>query len=142
MESPEVDCEALMNAALPFAQKMLKTSGEFYPYGTAMRANKSVVSVTNHHDQERPQSGDVIAGLKKAFIEGGESGDYIATALVYDVRIILPSDGTKSDAIAVALDHRENYSVVVFLPYKVENGAVTMGEPLAQRGEGEVFSAS
>ena len=36
VKSPKAQCEALLNAALPFAVQMLKTHGEFLPYGQAM----------------------------------------------------------------------------------------------------------
>jgi hypothetical protein len=141
MESPKTDCETLMSSVLPFAKKMLDENGEFYPYGAAMRADKGIISVANYDGQEHPQSVDVIDGLKKIFVAGGTSGEFMATALISDVRVTLPSDNTKSDAISVSLDHREGYSVVVFFPYKLEKGVVTVGTVFAQKGKGDIFPA-
>ncbi len=82
---------------------------------------------------------DLIRLLKQAFTQGARSGQYKATALVYDVRVSLPSSGKKSDAIAVSLNHRDNYSVVVFFAYNIEGGKYVPGEVLAQQGDNDVF---
>ena len=42
--------------------------------------------------------------MKAGFVEGARRGEYKATALVYDVRVKLPSTEEKSDAIAVSLE--------------------------------------
>jgi hypothetical protein len=39
MADPKAESESLLNAALPFAQKMLKENGEFYPYAFTLRAD-------------------------------------------------------------------------------------------------------
>lgn len=57
----------------------------------------------------------------------------------YDVRVVLPSTGQKSDAVAVALDHRDNYSVVVYFPYQIKGGKVAFGDLFAVKGEASVF---
>jgi len=55
------------------------------------------------------------------------------------VKVILPSSGQKSDAIAVSLNHRDNYSVIVLFPYQLKNGKLSLGEIFAQKGEADVF---
>ena len=81
----------------------------------------------------------MIKFLKSAFVAGANEGKYRATALVYDVRVTLPSDGRKSDAIAVSLNHSGDYSVVVLFPYTIENGKAVIGPAFAQKGEADVF---
>jgi hypothetical protein len=113
---PKADCEALMNSVIPFAQQMLTNHGEFLPFGGAMRSSGELVSVAGYDGDEHPQSSDVIHLIKEGFIGAARQGEYRATALVYDVRVKLPSTGDKSDAIAVSLNHRDNYSIVVVFP--------------------------
>ncbi|HGY9571608.1 TPA: hypothetical protein ACOJO8_005129, partial [Vibrio harveyi] len=67
------------------------------------------------------------------------SRQYSTTAVVYDVRITLPS-GKDSDAIAVNLDHNSGYSIVVYLPYKKVNQAIEYGEISVQEGRGAIFN--
>jgi hypothetical protein len=136
---PKADCESLLNAVLPFAQQMLNRHGEFYPYGGAMTTDGQITSVAARDGEEHPASADVIQFLKSAFVAGARQGKYRATALVHDVRVRLPSDGRKSDAIAVSLNHRNDYSVTVVFPYTIENAKAVIGPAFAQKGEADVF---
>jgi hypothetical protein len=139
MNQPKSDCEALMSAVLPFAERMLRDYGEFLPFGGAMRPNSEIVSVAGYDGRERPPSADLIRLLKDSFAKAARDKVYKATALVYDVRVVSPNTGEKTDAIAVALDHRDNYSVVVFVPYKREGTALSFSAMFAQKGDGNVF---
>lgn len=130
-----------MNAVLPFAEKMLKKDGEFFPYGGALRNSGAIASMAGYDGRERPPSADVIKLLKQGFVVGANSGEFKATVLVYDVRVVVPSSGKKSDAIAVALNHRSNYSVIVYYSYELKNGVLTYGEIFAQKGESDIFAA-
>jgi hypothetical protein len=58
--------------------------------------------------------------------------------LIYDARVVLPT-GEKSDAIAVSANHRDSYSIAVFIPYKLQGRELTMGTAFAQRGEADIF---
>lgn len=127
-----------MNTALPLAKQMLQEHGEFFPFALALNAKGQVVAVAAH-DESYSTSEDLIRQLKRTFVAQAMAGEYRATALTYDARVQTPTKGAKSDAIAVALDHRDNYSVVVFLPYRLEGGKLTLGEMFAQRGSGEIF---
>lgn len=139
MTPPKAECENLMNSALPFAEQMLQKHGEFFPYGAALKATGEILSFAGYDGHEQPPSNDIIRLLKEGFIKGAKSGEYKATALVYDVKIVLPSSSKKSDAISVSLNHRDNYSVTVFFPYQLLNGQLTFGEAFAQKGAADVF---
>lgn len=138
--SAKADCEELMNAGLPFAEGMLNKHGEFFPFGGAMRPNGDIVSVAEYDGKEQPPSLDIIRLIKEAFVKGAVEQDYKATALFYDVRIALPGDGAISDAIAISLNHRDTYSVMVMFPYTLQGQQVVFGEAIAQAGEADVFS--
>jgi hypothetical protein len=130
-----------MDAVLPFAEQMLATHGEFHPYGGAMLPNGQFVSVSGYDGNELPPATDVIALIKAGLVAAARKGDYKATAIVYNARVKLSSSGDMSDAIAVSLDHRDNYSVVVFVPYKIDSGKLSLGTTLAQKGAADIFSA-
>jgi hypothetical protein len=141
MNSPKAECENLMDAVLPFAEQILQRNGEFFPYGGALRTTGEIVKLAGYDGSEQPPSADVIRLLKQGFIQGAKSGKYKATALVYNVRVVLPSSGEKSDAIAVSLNHRDNYSLIVFFPYQLNAGKIAFGEVFAQKGGADVFPA-
>ena len=141
MSDPKADCQALMNSVLPFAKQMLTTHGGFIPFGGAMRPDGQLVSIAGYDGNQHPQSVDVIALIKNGFIAAARKGEYKATAIVYDAKVELPSVEEKSDAIAVSLNHRDDYSVVVFLPYKIESKKLILGTVFAQKGYADVFPA-
>jgi hypothetical protein len=136
VKSPKAESEALMNAALPFAEQMLEAHGEFLPYGQAMDKAGKFIAIGASDGKSK----DLIQILKSGFREGANAGKYKATALVYDVRITLPSTGGKSDAIAVSLNHQDSYAAIVFFAYRIEEGKVVMGEVFAQQEENYAFS--
>lgn len=135
------DAEKLMNAFIGFAVKMLNESGEFYPYGAAMLPDGETVAVAGYEGQDFPPSQAIIDLLNDGFQRAARAGEYKATAMFYDVRTTLPGTGTKSDAIAVALDHADDYSVVVYFPYKIDNGQASFGDVFAQAGANNIFQS-
>ncbi len=140
MASAKDECETLMNAMFPFAEQMLGDHGEFFPYGGAMTSGGDIVSVAGYEGTERPPSLDVIRVIKRAFVKGAREARFRATALVYDVRIVRPESGEKSDAVACSLNHRDNYSVVVFVPYRLEDGQPIFGDVFSEEGEADIFT--
>lgn len=140
MTSPKSESEALLNAALPFAEQLLAQYGEFFPYAHAMDESGKFIFVAASDRRDRPPSKELIGVLKEGLQTGARAGKYKATALVYDVRITLPESGVKSDAIAVSLNHKANYAVLLFFPYRLEGKKVVTGEPLAQAEENYAFS--
>lgn len=138
-QTPKAECEALMNATLPFAENMLRKDGEFFPYGGALQSNGKIVCLAGYDGREHPPSTDVMILLKQGFTAGAKSGEYKATALIYDVRATIPSSGAKSDAIAISLNHRAGYSVIVLYPYELTQGDLVFGETFAQEGESDIF---
>lgn len=139
--SPEADCDKLLNATLPFAEKMLKAHGEFFPYGAALNFRDEIVHVAGYDGRERPPSKDVILFIKNVFLQKAKLDGYKATALVYDARIVLPSTGNKSDAIVISLNHLNDYSVKVIFPYVLSDGQLIIGEEYVERGEADVFNS-
>jgi hypothetical protein len=142
MTTPKTDCEALLSSVLPFAEEMLRRYGEFHPYGGAMRPDGELVSIAGYDGSERPPSTETIKLLKGGFRTAARERQFKATALVYDVKVTLPGDMEKSDAIAVSLNHRDGYSVIVLFPYRIDRSGPILGSPIAQEGEADIFSSS
>jgi len=141
LSDPTTDCQALIGSVLPLAKELLTAQGGFLPFGGAMRPDGQLESFGGYGENERPGATDVIAWLKAAFIAAARNGEYKATAIVYDVRVKLPASGEKSDAIAVSLNHRDDYSVVVLFPYRIDSGKLSLGEPFPQTGQADIFPA-
>ena len=139
--SAKDDCNQLLDATAPRAENLLREFGEFFPFGAQMLPSGEIVPVEAYTGEEQPRSQDLIDLLMTSFKTRAYDGEVVATALVYDVRVTLPGSDRKSDAIAVNLDHRDNYSVTVFFPYVIANGEPALGEAFANIGDNLVFSS-
>jgi hypothetical protein len=141
MSTPREDSDSLLNAVMPFAQKMLTKNREFYPFGATMSTGGEISLVAGATGNEHPESAAVIDVIEKGFRESASSGKVRATALAIDVRITPPGKSTKQDAVEVRIDHRDNDSVRVIYPYSFSgSGEVLLEEPFAVPGDGRIFS--
>lgn len=133
------DCDQLLDVALPFAEKMLRDHGEFLPFGAQMLLDGEIVSVGADDGEDHSRSQSLIDILQAAFKDGAADGELLATALAYDVRVAPPGAREKTDAIALNLDHRDNYSVTVFFPYTINDGEPEIGDAFASSGNYSIF---
>lgn len=131
--------EDLMNAVLPFAEQMLRKQGEFFPFGGTIIKTGKIENQGAWTGSEHPPSQEVIEILHKVYVLGAKKGDYIATALVYDVRAIPPGQKEKTDAIAVDISHRDGISQTVIYPYRLKDKQLVVGEPYAIGNQHPVF---
>jgi hypothetical protein len=137
--SAKDDCNQLLDATVPRAENLLREHGEFFPFGAQMLPSGEIVPVAVYAGEEQPPSQDLIDLLLTSFKTRAYDGEVVATVLLYDVSVTPPGSDRKSDAIAVNLDHRDNYSVTVFFPYVIANGEPALGEAFANIGENSVF---
>jgi hypothetical protein len=140
---PKADCEIVMNFGLPLAEEMLKRHGEFLPFGAAMRPNGEIICLGAYDGRAYPSLAgsftDLIRSLKEAFAAGAQRLEYLATALFYEVTVTAAAGSEGLNAVAVSLNHRDGYSVIVVLPFSIEDGKLVYADPRAQPGEGDIF---
>ena len=142
MSDPKSECEGLLGAAVPFARQMLEEHREFYPFAVVLTAEGEISQVGAATEDEQPESREVMALLEDVLRNDAATGELRATAIAYDVMIEPPGKETPQDAIAVALDHKEDYSVVVVFPYSfAEDGTLNLEDPFAMDGERRIFAA-
>jgi hypothetical protein len=133
------ETEAILLTMIPIGKQLLEKQGKFVPYGGAMTMDGKVVTVAGYNGTEPPPSQEIIDALNVAFRTGALTGTYKATGLFSDVEVAPPGSKEKTRAIAAALDHQDNYSVVIYFPYKIVAGKVQLDEVLASPGENKVF---
>jgi hypothetical protein len=142
-QQPKADCEVVMNFGLPLVEELLKRHGEFLPFAAAMRPNGEIVCLGAYDGREVPSLAgsfaEIIRSLKDTLIAGARRQEYMATALFYEVGFTLPSSSERRDAVAVSLNHRDGYSVIVLLPYTIEDAGIVYDVPRAQPGEVDIF---
>jgi len=133
------DAEYLQAFIVPFAKVQLEQRGQFLPLGAALKQTDNFVLMPVSRSAPGLLPADIIQQIQQALEQGAADGDYKTTALVYDATVPLPASGKPSDAIAVALDHRDGYSVITFLPYELRGKEVHMGTPFTRQGTSTVF---
>ena len=138
--TPKEECEALMNALVPFAEQMLSKHREFYPFGGTMSVDGKIAQSASYTGEEHPPSQRLIDLLEKGFRDGAKRHLYKATAIVIDVRTIPPGKKEKQDAVEVRLDHVSGYSVKMLFPYAFSpKGNLEFAPPFAALGDGRIF---
>ena len=98
-----------------------------------------LISVAGYDGREHPPSQEIIDLLTQALRKDAASKAIIAAAIVWDARIRRSSTAPQTDAIAVALDHRDNYSVIVYFPYTLSGKKLNIGEPFSEAGHAAIF---
>ena len=139
MSDAQAEAEELVNAVLPHAENMLIAHGEFFPFGGAMTLDGDIAELAIGEEHRDSPIEAIVDALKEKLRSGADSNTYRATALVFPVRAELPGAEDECDAVAIALDHRANFSVVLMIPYALKDGGVEFGEAFAQQGEREIF---
>ena len=133
------ETEAILLAMIPIGKQLLEKQGKFVPYGGAMTMDGKVVTVAGYKGTEPPPSQEIIDTLNFSFRTGALTGKYKATGLFSDIEISQAEGKEKTRAIAAALDHQDNYSVVIYFPYKIVAGKVQFDQVSALPGENKVF---
>ena len=139
MSGAKAETEALLNELVHFAQELLIKHGEFYPFGAIMDLGGGIIPQSSYPGGEHPKSQEVIDLLREGMRAQAAAGDIKAAAIAYDVRLGAGNPAGMSDAIAVALDHREGESVIVAVPYRLQDGELEIGELFAEPGSHEIF---
>jgi hypothetical protein len=138
----KADGEKLLDALLPFAEKMLQEHREFFPFGGSMASDGTITHEGASNGTEQPPSQELIDLLKQAHQRNASTGNLRACASVYDIRTIPPGRAEKQDAIAAAIDHVSGYSAIVIFPYSFDNSQTLRVErPFAVEGAHDIFHA-
>jgi hypothetical protein len=133
--------DALLDAAVTFAQEMLGERGAFFPFGAIVLDDGHVaMSPGDPGLGDHPDSQAVIDALAAAFREQASGGGIRACAICCDVRTEADAEGM-TDAIRTTIEHRESDPVHVLLPYRLEEELPpTYGELRAVPAEPSVFA--
>jgi regulator of RNase E activity RraB len=130
------EMDDLLDNGIRSAAHFLEKSGEFYPFGLALRPDGEIAHVAAWDGKsEHPKSDDVLVLLYQALRQGVENGEYKAIAIVTDVTIRKTPNDPPRDAVRVQIEHPDAAPVACFLPYSIENGKCVQGQLTAERAE-------
>lgn len=136
---PKEECEVLLDALLSASENFLKKNKDFYPIGAVMAQDGTTIYTAINSDNEFPDSESIIRDLTIAHKTQAKNNEIKASGISWNATIVT-SDGKKSDAIIVSLEHRDNYSVMVGVPYKLGLfKKIQFGELFAEKGKNDIF---
>ncbi len=130
----KADAQKLVAAMVPEAERLL-AEGRFAPFAKVMLADGEIAAV----DSDASQPDQRLTALREALRKKAAAGEARATALAYSDTAALGESGRLADAVAVEIDHRDQYSVALLFPYNLGEGVVRWRAPQARPGAGEVF---
>jgi hypothetical protein len=134
-QSGQDDLDGLLDAVLPFAEKMLGKRGGFLPYAAKVSLDGRIELVAAYDGTERPQSADLLDLLYSGTRAKAEAAR--AAAFVSDVRLDGPAP---NDGIRVELEHREGVALTVVLPYRLTGNGVEYSDLAASPGQRRIWS--
>ena len=139
MAEPREEIEQLLNYLLPFAERMLSSHGEFYPYAATMDSGGEVQAVAAAAD-EQPDVGELLLALHTELREQAAQGAIRASGIAADVTLTDPDSGEEKDAVQLELDHADTDAVDIYVPYETGTEGIEFGELVAAPGQAPVFS--
>ena len=135
---PKEECEVLLEALLTASEKLLKKNGEFYPIGAVLSNDTTATFTAVHSENEFPDSQSVTRNLISTHKQMAQKSEIKASGIAWNGTFA--SDGKQSDAILVSMEHKDDYSVIVGLPYKIGLfKKIKFGELFAQEGKRDIF---
>ncbi len=144
MQQADEELEQLLNAIIPFAQRMLVRHGEFYPFAAAVNQNGKLKFIGEFvgdlPERANPLSGGLIGYLREQLIAGASKGEYRATGICSGVQVDVSGQKEKGDAVRISVEHLEGQAMDVFLPYQLDpSGEVAYGDVYAAVAEPVIF---
>lgn len=130
------DLDGLLNKTLPFAEQMLRGSGEFYPFAASVALDGQVSMIMAGPEGEEVPS--IAASMVSVLVAGLQSQKDLlrASAVVANMRV------NNSDAARVDLEHRDGHALVVLLPYKKKRfgRSIEFGQLAASAGAPQIWT--
>ena len=138
MAHPEFD--ALLNALLPFAQKMLEEHGAFLPFAASLAGDDSIEMVAGAAGGEAPGSRELIDRLSEGLRERARDGCLRAAGLCYHAQFTPEGEVLPMNAICASLDRAAGEPLNVLVPYDTSHpGAPRYGDLICVPGTIRLF---
>jgi hypothetical protein len=137
MGSCKEDCESLMSAVLPVAERILGERHSLRPFGSTLSVDDRMAEVGASASEASFDTAALVAEFQASFRDGAVRGELKASALVY----LSEAPEGPGTVVCVELDHRELYSLVVSFPYRfTDAGELVIDEPFAVEGKHQIFA--
>lgn len=135
------DFRKLYDTLLPLAQKMLEEQSSFIPFGAMVSRNGDLKLAAGAGDISGLTTEMIIEMYLEQYRNGALLGFYRSVALCMDVRVAIPDELDKTDAIRIMLEDDIGVSLSFYIPYESkESGPIVYGQEFASMDEKRVFN--
>lgn len=134
----KADFQEMVDAALPFAKRMLTECGEFIPFGVRLPRVGRAELIAGDVGDEHPRSEEVMSLLEGTLRRMAAGAQIRGGAVCFMGSVTRPGHSLSIDVATFRMAHIDSEMLDVYLPYKIEEGKVTFGDLFASRGT--VFS--
>jgi hypothetical protein len=134
------DFDKLLSAVIPIAQAILKDLGAFIPFGAFVTREGEVQLAGGEGDHSHLETEEMVEMYLEAFREAAGDGNFTSTALCVDVRIHIPGQMQKTDAIQIMLEHSGGEALNAYMPYERQaESEITYARLFATPADPRVF---
>lgn len=138
---PDADLAKLVGTLVPFAQRLLRQHGDFFPFAATMDRAGNVAHVGGDMGTERPSSADLVAFLRDALRAEAERGEVRACGMCLNVAARLPGYAKQVDAICCQLEDDGGGAAQIFVPFRKRFfGRFKFDRAIALPGDSSVFA--
>jgi hypothetical protein len=118
-ENIQQEIEQLIQYSIGFADEVLKTYKEFYPFASFIGTTGDLVPISIYSGEEFPDSNELIGEFLEILGQRKEKGELIAYAIAIDTRITNQQFPQSIDAIAVQTFHiQRQQQITYYFPYR------------------------
>ena len=144
------DANELLNAAVQYAQRMLRKYAEFGPFAFSLDQKRELVNETMAVADMPADPVMLLELINNQLVERSSKNEIIAAATAANVTLNKVSDEGFSDALLVEIEHQSGYCIKAFVPYKMGGGqlhgllprVVRFGSIRVQNGAARFFARS
>jgi hypothetical protein len=130
---------ALLSHLLAFAGRMLRESGEFYPFAEVLRSTGEFVSVGASTAEEFPKSSDIVQLLQDGIRDMVSQAELHAAGYCFNALVVPPGETIKRDAIGCHIEDSNGTVARVYIPFRIVDGDLELEPILRVRAESQLF---
>lgn len=134
------DMTMILKTLADFAQQQLEKHDGFLPFGASIKSDGSLALGAGYVGEDSDDPNEILDLVFRGLRKQAKDGEIRSGGYCMDVRVVLPGQTEKVDAIQVCVEHVEGHSIEVFIPYsKGDGGDYEFGKYVSQQDDIRIF---
>jgi hypothetical protein len=130
----EKEINRLIDNIMDQARCFLTDGGEFYPFGSVIKPDRSIVPLGVYLENDHPDSTEVLQILEESIKSRLLKREAIVAGIGLDVLYKPAGESEKIDALKIMILTEEGYSMDYYLPYKTSDGEFIFDRLFSETG--------